>query len=216
MIAGMWMSRNLVTVEQDASITEAAMRMADHRIRRLPVVVQRRDGPHIVGIVSATDLYRTFPHNLNPFSVKIHDFPRSPVKVADAMTADPAVTSPETPIEEVARLMRDRKIGGLPVVRDGVLCGMITESDIFRAFVGVFEMPGGGVRVSFDTSEGEDIFGFLSRGAASRGIRVISLVSYHQEGRSVCVVRVAGGGIDGFLEDLWKSGHRVIHVLRLP
>jgi acetoin utilization protein AcuB len=215
MIVSMWMTRDVVTVEPGTSITDAAALMAAKRIRRLPVVERHADGPRLVGIVSATDLFRAFPPHLNPFSITAPDTPQSRVTVAEIMNRHLVTTTPDAPIEQAAQLMRDNKIGALPVVQKGALVGLITESDIFRAFVGLFESPPGGVRITFDVSKSEDLFGLVAQLAGRRGVRVVGLISSQQNDRSVCVVRVTGGAIDDFLDDIWNSGHHVLNVLRL-
>jgi acetoin utilization protein AcuB len=123
-------------------------------------------------------------------------------------------TTPETPIEEAASLMSERKIGALPVVRERHLAGLITESDIFRAFVGFFVSAEPGARVTFDISKGEDVFSMIIASAAKRKVRVLSLVSSQQDSRPVCVVRLAGGRIEDLLDDLWASHHPVLNVVR--
>ena len=123
---------------------------------------------------------------------------------------------PETPIEDAAAMMRDQKIGALPVLRDGKLVGLITESDIFRALVDLFTVPGPGARINFDTSAGEDVFAFIVPLAQKHRMKVVSLISAHEHDQPVCVLRVAGENIDRMLEHLWGSGHRVLNVLRFP
>ena len=110
--------------------------------------------------------------------------------------------------------MKENKIGSLPVLRENKLAGLITESDIFRAFVSFFEPPERGARITFDISGGEDVFNFISREAARRNLRILSLISSRQDNLPVCVVRIAGNDVNALLDDLWNSGHRVINVLR--
>jgi hypothetical protein len=101
------------------------------------------------------------------------------------------------------------------VVDKDLLVGIITESDIFRAFVSMLESPRGSVRITFNMAKGEDIFGLIHRLASPRQVRVISLVSSRHHDTPVCVVRLAGGELDAFLDDIWKSGHHVLNVLRI-
>jgi acetoin utilization protein AcuB len=96
------------------------------------------------------------------------------------------------------------------------LLGLITESDIFRAFVSLLSVPGAGARITFDVSRGEDVFSFIGQLARKRAMRVVSLLSAETDGRPECVVRVAGANVDKFLDDIWASGHVVINVLRFP
>ena len=183
MIVGMWMAHNVATVQPEASITDAAALMAEKRIRRLPVVARKEEAERLVGIVTASDIYRAFPPDLNPFSPAALDALPSRVTVEAVMNMSPLTTEPEAPIEEVARVMRTHKIGALPVVREATLVGLITESDIFRAFVSLFDLPQGGARVTFDLSKGEDLFGLLAGIAKQHGVRVLALNLSEIDGR---------------------------------
>jgi len=214
MIVSMWMTRELVTIEPDTPITEASALMARRRIRRLPVVERQSNLLRLVGIVTASDVFRAFPADVNPFAVSVRDQHLALGTTKEIMHRQPLTILPEAPIEEAAKVMRDQKIGGLLVVREKTLVGLITESDIFRAFVSLFESPQAGARITFDTSKGEDVFGLLGRVAPKWGARVISLVSSQQADRPVCVVRVTTEAVDNLVEDLWSSGHQVLNVIR--
>jgi len=164
--------------------------------------------------VTAKDILHAFPHDVNPFAVVGPDPETSHTTAGEIMTHWPHTTTPDTPIEEAAALMAEKKIGSLPVLRDGKLAGLITESDIFRAFVSFFSTHQGGARITFDLSHGEDVFRFVSTEARRRRLRIVNLISSQQDNVPVCVVRVSGLAVEEFLEDLWNSGHRVLHVLR--
>jgi acetoin utilization protein AcuB len=216
MIVGMWMSREVSSIGPAESITDAASLMIAKHIRRLPVVERRADGPHLVGIVTTRDLFRASPVHINPLGVMALENLRSDISVSDVMKHQPITTTPEAPVEEAAQAMSDHKIGGIPVVEKGVLVGIVTESDIFRAFVAMLVSPSGSARITFSVAAGEDIFSVIYRLSVPRKVRVISLnTSLHHE-TPVCVVRVAGGDLDAFLDDVWRSGHHVMNVLRIP
>jgi acetoin utilization protein AcuB len=212
MVVGMWMTRNPVTIGPDMPIADAASLMARRHIRRLPVVEHL--GTRLLGIVTTKDILHAFPPDVNPFSVMPPGPGANPVTAADIMTRQLHVTTPGTLIEEAAALMATEKIGSLPVMRDDQLVGLITESDIFRAFASFFETPEGGVRITFDVSGGEDLHAFVSEAARHRALRVLSVITSSHDDFPVCVVRVAGDQVDAFLDDLWRSGHRVLHVRR--
>ncbi len=213
MIVSMWMSRKMVTIEPQASVMDAATLMARKHIRRLPVVEQRAAGPHLAGFVSATDIYHSFAPDVNPFAAVVPASCRPPIAVCEIMSRHLRTTTPETPIEEAAKVMREEKIGALLVLRNEALVGLITESDIFRAFVSLFDSSKKSVRITFDVSKGEDILAVIASLAAQHSIRVTSLFSCQQEDRPVCVVRVTGKKFDPFLDALWKSGHPVLSIL---
>ena len=111
--------------------------------------------------------------------------------------------------------MRDHKIGALPVLSNYALVGLITESDIFRAMVEVFETPDRAVRITFDLKPGEDVLPLVSEIARRRSLRVTSFMTLPRHEPPVCVVQLAGAKLDEALDDVWKSQHRVINVVQL-
>ena len=115
------MSRPAVTVRQDADFQKALALMQEKKLRRLPVV---DDDGQLVGIVVERDLL-----------VAAMRYLQSRVEVGDLMTRNVVTVGPDTDLAEVARTMLERKIGGLPVLEQGRLVGIITESDIFKCFV---------------------------------------------------------------------------------
>lgn len=216
MTVSMWMARSPVTTTPKTSITEAAALMARRRVRRLLVVESHGGEETLAGILCASDVLHVFPPKVNPFAIMPPDEATAPFLVGEIMQRQVLTTTPDTPIEQAAALMQREKIGGLPVVRGHVLAGIITESDIFRAFVSLFGTERGGARITFDASKGEDVFGLMARLAGRDGVQVISLMWTKQGERPVCVARVTGHGVDKLLEDLWASGHTVLNVLRFP
>jgi acetoin utilization protein AcuB len=223
MFVSMWMTRELETAAPSATLAEIATRMARHRIRRLPIVNESAGGLKLVGIVTHSDVLHAFPANINPFAATAADSVAaieaaaggSRATAADLMTRDPLVTAPDAPIESAARLMRDKKIGALPVVSQQLLVGLITESDIFRAMVEVFEAPDRAVRITFSLSPGEDVLPLVADIARRRSMRVTSFMALPQHEPPVCVVQLAGTQVEEALEDVWNSRHRVINVVNL-
>ncbi len=145
MLVGRWMTPDPKTITPEVSVLEATERMQRERVRRYPVI--SKDG-RLVGIVSLDDLLRGSPSAVTSLNVYEVSYALSQVKVQDVMTRDVITVTEFAPLEEAARLMLDRKIGGLPVVRDGVLLGIITESDIFRIFAELLGATEPGIRIS--------------------------------------------------------------------
>lgn len=215
MNVSMCMTRQLYTVEPGTLLVDAAMVMMERKIRRLLVTEPQPGGDRLRGILTANDIIQAFPPDVNPFAAIVGNSPRNATLTAGKiMTQQLHVTSPEAPIEEAAALMTQHKISSLPVLRDKQIAGIITESDIFRAFVALFKTEGTGARITFDVTAGEDIFELVVRLAKKHRIRVESLFRAVQEYQSVCVTRVAGERVDQFLEEIWNSGHRVLNVIR--
>jgi acetoin utilization protein AcuB len=110
--------------------------------------------------------------------------------------------------------MNVRKIGGLPVVSHGRLVGVITESDIFRAFLEISGVHEPGVRVMFDSREDEDVVALVVELAEQRGMRVASVLSMRHDRGRLAVVRLLGGDGERFIDDVLRSGHRLVSVIR--
>jgi acetoin utilization protein AcuB len=126
-----WMTPKPITIKSCASLPEAYWLRIENKIRRLPVV----DDEVLVGIVTLEDLRQKIPAiviNIDP--VRANDaLARLPVR--QVMTGNPKTISMEAPLVEAARLILENKISALPVVEGDSVVGIITESDIFRAFV---------------------------------------------------------------------------------
>ncbi|MDR7554704.1 MAG: CBS domain-containing protein [Armatimonadota bacterium] len=120
------------TVGLDAPAWEALGLMRAHRIRRLPVV----DDGRLVGIVTWTDLVRIRPPALGGRWHVPHL--AAGVQVRHLMATAVVTVDPETPVQDAAALMQRHKVGGLPVVEQDRLVGIVTESDLFRVFVEIF------------------------------------------------------------------------------
>ena len=126
-----WMTAPAVVVPPTLEAIVALDRMIELKIRRLPV---ERDGK-LVGIVTKGDLEGKLGWDRLAWR-------RLGRRVEDAMTPAPITIAPDDLIEKAADQMLQHRIGGLPVVEDGKVVGIITESDIFRAFVKVMAQPG--------------------------------------------------------------------------
>ncbi|MBO8140700.1 MAG: CBS domain-containing protein [Firmicutes bacterium] len=134
-------TKGAITIAPTTSIREAQRLMQEHKIRRLPVV----DRDRLVGIVTQLDLMRATPSVATSLSVWEINYLLDKVQVGEIMTRNVMTVTPETDLVAAARLMIDRKIGGVPVVEGDRVVGIITESDIFRALVGILEGGQAGV-----------------------------------------------------------------------
>jgi len=124
---------------------EAHKLMRDEKIRRLPVVDKRGK---LIGIVSESDLLDASPSDATSLSIWEMNYMLSKVMVKEIMTRDVITASPDTPLEDAARNMVDKKIGGLPVVRNAEVVGIITETDLFKVFLELLGARESGVRLT--------------------------------------------------------------------
>jgi acetoin utilization protein AcuB len=131
MFVGERMSRPVISVSPNEPINEVLAMFKEEHIRRAPVM---KDGK-LVGIVSERDLLNASPSPVTTLSVWEMNYLISKVTVKNVMTKKVITVDKDIPIEEAARIMADKKIGGLPVVSSGKVVGMITETDLFKAFL---------------------------------------------------------------------------------
>lgn len=217
------MTREVRTIAPTATLAEIATLMMRQRIRRLPVVSAPGDRGALLGIVTHSDVLHAFPPDINPFAINAAESiaaiaavaDRVRLTAADLMAREPRTTTPDAPLESAARQMRDHKIGALPVLSNFALVGLITESDIFRAMVEVFETNDRAVRITFSLKSGEDVLPLVAEIARKRALRVSSFMSLPRHDPPVCVVQLVGAKLDEALDDVWKSQHRVINVVQL-
>jgi acetoin utilization protein AcuB len=223
MFVSMWMTRDVLTVTPTAPLAEIATLMMRRRIRRLPVVSAPGERGTLLGIVTHSDVLHAFPPDINPFAINAAESMaaieaaanRVRLTAGDLMAREPRTTTPDAPLESAARQMRDHKIGALPVLSNYALVGLITESDVFRAMVEVFETRDRAVRITFSLKPGEDVLPLVAEIARRRSMRITNFMALPHHEPPVCVVQMAGAQTDAALDDVWKSQHRVINVVQL-
>ncbi|HEY8368054.1 MAG TPA: CBS domain-containing protein [Thermodesulfobacteriota bacterium] len=126
-----WMSRAPVTVTPDTPVSEAKQVMERQRIRHLPVVERDR----LVGIVTDRDIRLNLPSPATSLSIWEINYLLARLTVGEVMTKQPITIEPDREATEAARLMLEHRIGALPVVENGALVGIVTETDLLRAWV---------------------------------------------------------------------------------
>lgn len=176
------MTSNPVIAAPDTSVPDALRLMREKRVRRLPVLdVHHR----LVGIVSDKDLLLASPSPAT--SLAVWEIPEllARLKVEKVMTREVITVTEETPLEEAARIMADNRIGGLPVMRDHALVGIITETDLFKVLL---ELLGGrrpGVRVTVSVPDAKGMLAKVANSVSSAGGDIV--------GMGISEVRNTGG-----------------------
>lgn len=129
------MKSPVVTVGEEASLRQAMALMAERRIRRLPVV---QDG-RLVGIVTDRDCRKAWTSSAAPLARYELAYLLDELRVKEVMSRDVIAVTPDTPVREVARLIRSNKIGGLPVVEGDAVVGIVTTTELLGAVTRVLE-----------------------------------------------------------------------------
>jgi acetoin utilization protein AcuB len=126
------MTGGVITVRRETSVLEARDLMAKERIRHLPVTDVGRE---LVGIVTDRDIRLNLPSRATSLSVQEINHLLTELTVGQVMTRSVITIGPDDPARTAAQLMLDHRIGALPVLDNGLLIGIISETDIVRAFV---------------------------------------------------------------------------------
>jgi acetoin utilization protein AcuB len=166
MLVGDRMTKHPLTISQNESLSKAHRYMQDQKVRHLPVVDK---AGAMVGVVTEDDLLKAEPSGVTLLSVWEINSLLDRVKVKDVMVREVITTTEDMPIEEAAELLLEHKIGCLPVVRDGRLVGIITESDIFRTFMELFSARQQGLRVTLEIPDTEGQLAKVAQAIADQG-----------------------------------------------
>lgn len=156
------MTSDPVTSTGDVTVKQALEIVEEHRLRHLSVV---DENDTLVGIVSEKDLLRA---NRN-----------DPLEAV--MTRDVVTVTEYTALEEAARIMADHRISSLPVMRNGKLVGMITETDLFWIFLELLGAREEGVRLTMLVPEEKGILASLTGEIAAMGGNILALSTFTGE-----------------------------------
>lgn len=186
------MSAEPVTITASAPITEALRVMRQNEVRRLPVL---DDADRLVGIVSEKDLLYASPSPATSLSIHEMHYLLSRLLVSELMSADVISVTPETPLEEAARIMADNKIGGLPVVENSDLVGIITETDLFKVFLEMLGARARGLRLTLAIPERKGEMARVTSTIAELGGNILALGTFLGNDPSTAVVTVKVEGV---------------------
>lgn len=169
------MSRHPITIRPDLSLHDALRVMHDEKVRRLPVV--DKEG-RLVGIVLEKDLLYASPSPATSLSVYELNYLVSRITVESLMTREVITVTEDCSLEEAARTMADNNVGGLPVMRDGTLVGMITESDLFKVFLELLGAREWGTRVTLRVPDQRGMLARLTQAIAASGADIVALGTF--------------------------------------
>jgi acetoin utilization protein AcuB len=208
MFVKLWMKKELITIAPDQTLAEAEALMQKNRIRRLLVT----KGPTLVGILTGEDLQKGIPAGCDESTRMI----AAQGKVEAYMTRNPITADPMDPLEDIALIMRRNKIGAIPVLDNGALVAIITESDIFRAMTEILGAGKNGARVEMKIEDGsKDLFQVVK--LCKQFDVTITAISIYQDfspEHTLLTVRLDGADLDDLIDALWQSGCQINRIMR--
>ncbi|EFL93188.1 CBS domain protein [Mobiluncus curtisii subsp. curtisii ATCC 35241] len=205
------MTANPFTIDSGATVPDAIELMQTHGITKLPVL---RDGK-LCGVVSQLDLNRALPSDATSLSFGEVAYLLSKLKIYKIMRKNPPTIAPDAMLEEAAILMRDTKVEILPVLDEGKVVGVITESDVLDAFIDINGAREPGTRLVI---EADDQPGVMSRlaGVTEELETNITHIAVYRTGMDSSFVLLGVNTVNtADLEDAFtKAGFQVRYVLR--
>jgi len=184
------MSHPVISVSPETPIHNVLVMFKKEHIRRAPVI---KDGK-LAGIVSEGDLLNASPSPVSSLSVWEMNYLISKVTVKQVMSKKVKTIDVNTPIEEVARIMADFKIGGIPITRSGKVVGIITETDLFKIFLELMGARTKGIRVTAEIDDRAGKLARVTKAIADAGGNFISFGQFSGDdpSKKVLTFKVAG------------------------
>ncbi len=189
------MTPNPFTVFTDTPLSEAQALIRREKVHRLPVLDKHKK---LVGIVSEKDLLYAAPSPATTLNVYEMGELLYKLKVESIMTKKVITITEDTLLEDAARILVDNDIGGLPVMRDDHLVGIVTESDIFKLFIELFGTRQRGLRVTLRLPDELGEIARVTSAIAEAGGNIISLGTFPGDDPTnmACTVKVAGLSVE--------------------
>lgn len=214
MLVRFWMTESPVTIKKNATLFQLLEYTHQYKARRFPVVEHDK----LVGIISISDLYRI----ISPRATRAINLPEkykaklAKHHVSQIMISKPISCAPNDNIEDVAAIMRERKIGALPVLKDEKIIGIITESDILQALI---KISGGGkftkrISLVVTSSDKSKEFYAIVRLCEEHQVEVLTILNhpYDEKNKTLITLRISGKNTSILIDKLWQSHHQILSV----
>ncbi|MGZ3537809.1 MAG: CBS and ACT domain-containing protein [Thermodesulfobacteriota bacterium] len=204
------MTKNPMTVDSETLVIDAQKIMKENNIRRLPVV----DKGKLLGIITKHDLLEASPSPATSLSVHELNYLLSKMKVKEIMKKNPVTLAPDTPFEEALKIGQDKRIGSFPVVENGKLVGIATESDIVRFLTRALGIREEGSRITIEglggkLSDLEKIISIINQ----HNTIVLSMISLPRPEKKdwMIVLRLKTTSPDSIVTEFKKAGFNVTY-----
>lgn len=209
-----FMTPVVITVKEDQSMLEARELMRGKDLRSLPVV---DDIKRIRGIITAEDVGKASPSEGSTLSRYEANYLLGRLKVRDVMSRSVVTVNADDSIEYVAYNLYKTKVNALPVVDDvGKLCGIISQNDVFRAFVEIMSVDKPCTRISFVVKDQVGVLADVATLFKENNANIISLLcKANEDGTTEITIRaVLANGMD-IIEQLREAGYEVTDIMSI-
>lgn len=188
MLVRNWMTPEVITISPETSLLKIGKILKDNNVRRVPVV--EKSG-RLVGIISDRDVKDASPSKATTLDMYEMHYLLAEIKASQIMTKNPITIKSSDTVERAAMIMLDNKIGGLPVVDDDKLVGIISDQDVFKALVNITGVREGGVQFGISLENKLGAMRPILDLIRNRGGRIISVLSANNnEGERTIFIRI--------------------------
>ena len=193
-----WMIKDVVTIGPEATVEEAIQLMKKHSIRHLPVVEETR----LVGLVTESSIRQYL-------LLSVMD----KLSIREVMIINPITIDADATIDEAARIIYRYKIGGLPVMQNGRLVGIMTVTDLLGAFIELMGILRSSSRIDvipIHTDGFDDVIEIIR----NHGGKIISVgMDIHHSGKRIYYIRLEKCPLEPIAAALEMAGHQVVSLV---
>ncbi len=168
------MTKNPITIDIKASVREANDLMKKNNINKLPVVDK---GGSLVGIITSNDLQRAAPSEATTLDMYELSYLLSKLTVEKTMIKKVFTVQEDETVEAAAKMMSDGDFGCLPVMKDKLLVGIITDSDLFKMFINMFSTDVPSVRAVVKMADASGALGKFTQKIADANGFIITCIT---------------------------------------
>lgn len=207
-----FMTKKVIYVSPETPVAAAADLMREHRIHRLPVIDQDK----LVGLVTEGTIAEASPSKATSLSIYEMNYLLNKTKVGQIMIRDVVTVSKHASLEDAVDLMLRNSIGVLPVVDGDVISGIITDKDVFKAFLEVSGYGEDGVRVRLITDNSVGVLEKIVHLIVEENLNISHTVNIpRRDGKIVIEVQIDGEfDLDQLKEKFISNGFEVDGIVR--
>lgn len=205
-----FMTKRVVFIDPDTSIAHAADLMREQNLHRLPVM----ENGKLVGLVTEGTIAEATPSKATTLSIYEMNYLLNKTKVKDVMVRDVFTLDEDASLEDAVYLMFKHKVGILPVMKGEELRGVITDRDIFKAFLEVTGYGAPGTRVRVQTTNQVGVLERAVHAVVERNLNIDNVVNIPNSDGSVTIELQLEGQTDHdqLREELEKQGLQVDYI----
>ena len=184
-----FMTRKVVYISPDTTVSHAADLMREQGLHRLPVI----ENDQLVGLVTEGTIAQASPSKATSLSIYEMNYLLNKTKVKDVMIRDVVTVSGYASLEDATYLMLKNKIGILPVVDNHQVYGVITDRDVFQAFLEISGYGEEGIRVRFVTEDEVGVLGKIVSLIVEENLNISHTVNIpRKDGKVIIEVQIDG------------------------